>query len=59
MNQLTTRTTAVLAAAMAAVIILAFAIVMTVSAQTGPTVPPTSVATAVDHDTVSLTWSHT
>ena len=58
MNQLTTRTTAVLAA-MAAVIILAFAMVITVSAQTGPDRPTDLVATAVDHDTVSLTWSHT
>ena len=58
MNQLTTRTTAVFATAMIAMIILAFAAVMTVSAQTEPERPTDLTATAVDHDTVSLTWSH-
>ena len=57
MNQLTTRTTAVFAT-MAAVIILAFAMAMTVSAQAGPERPTDLTATAVDHDTVSLSWSH-
>ena len=58
MNQLTTRTTAVFAAAMIAMIILGFAAVMTVSAQTEPERPTDLTATAIDHDTVSLTWSH-
>ena len=58
MNQLTTRTTAVFATAMIAMIILGFAAVMTVSAQTEPERPTDLVATAVDHDTVSLTWNH-
>ena len=58
MNQLTTRTTAVFATAMIAMIILGFAAVMTVSAQTEPERPTDLTATAVDHDTVSLTWSH-
>ena len=58
MNQLTTRTTAVFAAAMIAMIILAFAVVMTVSAQTEPERPTDLTATAIDHDTVSLTWNH-
>ena len=57
MNQLATRTTAVFAA-MIAVIILAFAMVMTVSAQTEPERPTDLTATATDHDTVSLTWNH-
>ena len=57
MNQLTTRTTAVFAA-MIAVIILAFAMVMTVSAQAAPERPNDLTATAIDHDTVSLNWSH-
>ena len=58
MNQLTTRTTAVFTAAMIAMIILAFAAVMTVSAQTEPERPTDLTATAIDHDTVSLTWNH-
>ena len=58
MNQLTTRTTAVFATAMIAMIILGFAAVMTVSAQTEPERPTDLTATAIDHDTVSLTWSH-
>ena len=58
MNQLTTRATAVFATAMIAMIILGFAAVMTVSAQTEPERPTDLTATAVDHDTVSLTWSH-
>ena len=58
MNQLTTRTTAVFAAAMIAMIILGFAAVMTVSAQTEPERPTDLTATAIDHDTVSLTWNH-
>ena len=58
MNQLTTRTTAVFATAMIAMIILGFAAVMTVSAQTEPERPTDLTATAVDHDTVSLTWNH-
>ena len=58
MNQLTTRTTAVFATAMIAMIILGFAAVMTVSAQTEPERPTDLVATAVDHDRVSLTWNH-
>ena len=57
MNILATRTTAVFAA-MAAVIILAFAMVMTVSAQAAPERPTDLTATATDHDTVSLSWSH-
>ena len=57
MNILATRTTAVFAA-MAAVIILAFAMVMTVSAQSEPERPTDLTATATDHDTVSLNWSH-
>ena len=51
------QTTAVFAA-MTAVIIMAFATVMTVSAQAAPERPTDLTATAVDHDTVSLTWSH-
>ena len=43
---------------MAAVIILAFAMVMTVSAQSEPERPTDLTATATDHDTVSLNWSH-
>ena len=58
MNQLTTRTTAVFTAAMIAMIILAFAAVMTVSAQTEPERPTDLTATAIDQDTVSLTWNH-
>ena len=58
MNQLTTRTTAVFATAMIAMIILGFAAVMTVSAQTEPERPTDLTAIAIDHDTVSLTWSH-
>ena len=58
MNQLATRTTAVYATAMSAVIILAFAAVMTVSAQSAPERPTDLMTTAIDHDTVSLTWSH-
>ena len=58
MNQLTTRTAAVFATAMIAMIILGFAAVMTVSAQTEPQRPTDLTATAVDHNTVSLTWSH-
>ena len=57
MNILTTKPTR-LFAAMAAVIILAFVTVMTVSAQAGPERPTDLTATAVDHDTVSLNWSH-
>ena len=57
MNMLTTRSTR-LFAAMAAVIILAFAMVMTVSAQSEPERPTDLTATATDHDTVSLNWSH-
>ena len=57
MNMLTTRTTGIFAA-MAAVIIMAFAAAMTVSAQTGPERPTDLTATATDHDTVSLNWSH-
>ena len=57
MNQLATRTTVVFAA-MAAVIILAFAMVMTVSAQSAPERPTDLTATATDHDTVSLSWTH-
>ena len=57
MNILATRTTAVFAA-MTAVIILAFAMVMTVSAQAAPERPTDLTATATDHDTVSLSWSH-
>ena len=57
MNMLTTRSTR-LFAAMAAVIILAFAMVMTVSAQAAPERPTDLTATATDHDTVSLNWSH-
>ena len=59
MNQLTTRTTAVFATAMIAMIILGFAAVMTVSAQTEPTERPTDLtATAKSTMTpVSLTWT--
>ena len=57
MNILTTKPTR-LFAAMTAVIIMAFAMVMTVSAQAGPERPTDLTATAIDHDTVSLTWSH-
>ena len=49
--------TAVLAL-MAVAAIMAFAAVMTVSAQTAPQRPTDLTATAVDHHTVSLTWSH-
>ena len=58
MNHLTTRTAAVFATAMIAMIILGFAAVMTVSAQTEPERPTDLTATAIDHDTVSLTWNH-
>ena len=57
MNMLATRTTGIFAA-MAAVIIMAFAAAMTVSAQTGAERPTDLTATATDHDTVSLNWSH-
>ena len=57
MNILATRSTR-LFAAMTAVIIMAFAMVMTASAQAAPERPTDLTATAVDHDTVSLTWSH-
>ena len=67
MNILTTKPTR-LFAAMTAVIIMAFAMVMTVSAQAAPAQaapaqaaperPTDLTATAVDQDTVSLTWSH-
>ena len=57
MNMLATRTTGIFAA-MAAVIIMAFAAAMTVSAQTGPERPTDLTATATHHDTVSLNWSH-
>ena len=58
MNQIATKTTGMITAVMTAVLITAFAAVMTVSAQTGPERPTDLTATAVDHDTVSLTWSH-
>ena len=51
-------TTGVLAVALAMVAIMGFAMAMTVSAQAEPDRPTDLVATAVDHDTVSLTWSH-
>ena len=57
MNQLTTRSTGIFAV-MAAVLILTFAAAMNVSAQAGPDRPTDLTATAVDHDTVSLNWSH-
>ena len=57
MNILTTKPTR-LFAAMTAVIIMAFAMVMTVSAQARPERPTDLTATAIDHNTVSLTWSH-
>ena len=57
MNKLAIRATSI-SAAMTAVVILAFAMVMTVSAQSAPERPTDLTATAVDHDTVSLTWSH-
>ena len=57
MNILATRTTAVFAA-MAAVIILAFAGAMTATAQSAPERPTDLTAAATHHDTVSLTWSH-
>ena len=57
MNKLAIRTTSIFAA-MTAVIILAFAMVMTVSAQSEPERPTDLTATAVDHNTVNLTWSH-
>ena len=38
--------------------ILAFAMVMTVSAQSAPERPTDLTATAVDHDTMSLSWNH-
>ena len=57
MTQLAIRATSI-SAAMAAVVILAFAMVMTVSAQSAPERPTDLTATAVDHDTVSLSWSH-
>ena len=53
MNILATRTPTIFAA-MTAVILLAFATVFTVSAQTAPERPTGLVATATDHDTVSL-----
>ena len=57
MTQLAIRATSIFAA-MTAVVILAFAMVMTVSAQSAPERPTDLTATAVDHDTVSLSWSH-
>ena len=57
MTQLAIRATSIFAA-MTAVVILAFAMVMTVSAQSAPDRPTDLTATAVDHDTVSLSWSH-
>ena len=57
MAQLAIRATSIFAA-MTAVVILAFAMVMTVSAQSAPERPTDLTATAVDHDTVSLSWSH-
>ena len=57
MNKLAIRTASIFAA-MTAVIILAFAMVLTVSAQAEPERPTDLTATATDHDTVSLNWSH-
>ena len=57
MNQIAIRATSIFAA-MTAVVILAFAMVMTVSAQSAPERPTDLTATAVNHDTVSLSWSH-
>ena len=57
MNILATRTTAVFTT-MTAVIIMAFAMAMTVSAQSEPERPTDLTATATHHDTVSLNWSH-
>ena len=57
MNQFTTRSTGIFAV-MAAVLILTFAAAMNVSAQAGPERPTDLTATAIDHDTVSLNWSH-
>ena len=60
MTQLAIRATSIFAAMTAVVILafLAFAMVMTVSAQSAPERPTDLTATAVDHDTVSLSWSH-
>ena len=57
MNKLAIRTASIFAA-MTAVIILAFAGAMTATAQSAPERPTDLTATATDHDTVSLTWSH-
>ena len=57
MNKLAIRTASIFAA-MTAVIILAFAMVLTVSAQAEPERPTDLTAAAIDHDTVSLNWSH-
>ena len=57
MTQLAIRATSIFAA-MTAVVILALAMVMTVSAQSAPERPTDLTATAVDHDTMSLSWNH-
>ena len=57
MNKLAIRTASIFAA-MTAVIILAFAGAMTATAQSAPERPTDLTATATDHDTVSLNWSH-
>ena len=57
MNKLAIRTASIFAA-MTAVIILAFAAAITASAQSAPERPTDLTAAAIDHDTVSLNWSH-
>ena len=57
MNKLAIRTGSIFAA-MTAVIILAFAAAITASAQSAPERPTDLTAAAIDHDTVSLSWSH-
>ena len=57
MNKLAIRTASIFAA-MTAVIILTFAMVMSASAQSAPERPTDLTAAATHHDTVSLTWSH-
>ena len=57
MNQIAIRTITTFVS-ISVIIILVLAAVMVVSAQTEPERPIDLIATAIDHDTINLSWNH-